>query len=375
MAFQGTFKDFALPDILQLIGLQRKTGILTVESPQDTASIYFQEGAIVWFRSRRAPLEARMRRVLCLRGLVTEAQMAEADRLRAEARLPLGDVLRRHFALAEEDWRDAVDLEVTEALYRIFRWREGTYRFEVRETLDAVEARITPLTVDGLLMEGIRRVDEWALIEQHLPSLEGVPFRMTAEDPPDTAGLEPNEARILGLVDGRTRVADLVDSSGLGEFEAAKALASLLAGGRVDLRPELPPPPAAPAPPPARRAAGPWVRWALVGGWVALNLVVFRPWRTFIPAAGEADLPRQVRARADRAALALHLDQYRAEAGAYPATLEALVRRGMVEQRLLRDPWGRPYRYEVRGDRYLLGDEATAVPVEGDGGPRGAAGR
>ena len=32
MALEGTLKDFSLADIFQLIGLQRKTGILTLQS-------------------------------------------------------------------------------------------------------------------------------------------------------------------------------------------------------------------------------------------------------------------------------------------------------------------------------------------------------
>jgi len=47
MALEGTFKDFHIADIVQLIGLQRKTGTLTVESEEDTLSMIFQEGAVV----------------------------------------------------------------------------------------------------------------------------------------------------------------------------------------------------------------------------------------------------------------------------------------------------------------------------------------
>ena len=35
MALEGTIRDFGLPDIFQLIGLQRKTGILTLKNEKD----------------------------------------------------------------------------------------------------------------------------------------------------------------------------------------------------------------------------------------------------------------------------------------------------------------------------------------------------
>ena len=47
MALQGTLKDFALPDILQLIGIQRKTGILTMENDEDTVTVQFVQGNVV----------------------------------------------------------------------------------------------------------------------------------------------------------------------------------------------------------------------------------------------------------------------------------------------------------------------------------------
>lgn len=359
MAFEGTLKDFALPDILQLIALQRKTGILTLEGPEDRVGIYFQEGAIVWVRSRRDSLEARMRRVLCLRGLVTEEQMAEAERLRADTGQRLGDVLLRQFSLAEVDWRELVEQEIGEALYRLFRWREGTYRFEAKAALDATEGRITPLTVEAVLMEGVRRIDEWPLIEPYLPRLEGVAYRIGAgaaggaAGGPEPAGLAVSESRVLDLVDGRARVVDVVDASGLGEFEGAKALASLMAAGVVGVRPERKEAAAAP-PPKAAAAWGSAPVWALAALWLALNLALFRPWQAFLAPSGE-DLPQEIRARAARAALALHLDQYFAETGSFPPDLGVLVRRGMVHPSLVTDPWGRAYYYEPQGDRYVLG--------------------
>ena len=39
MALEGTIKDFGLPDIFQLIGLQRKTGTLTLQSDKEEVTV------------------------------------------------------------------------------------------------------------------------------------------------------------------------------------------------------------------------------------------------------------------------------------------------------------------------------------------------
>ncbi len=374
MAFEGTLKDFSLPDIVQLITLQRKTGVLTLEGPDDAATLFFQDGAVVWARSRAHPLNARVRRVLRLRGLVTESELVEADRVQAETGQRLGAVLIERQVLPEEQWHRAMALEVREILYRVVRWREGTYRFETRTVLDLPEGRIAPLATETFLLESFRQLDEWPLIARRIPRLEGVFFLARPNDDIDLSSLSPEECRVLELLDGRMRAADVVDGSGLGEFEACKALASLMEAGIVALAPDAATP-AAPRrvePGAVKRvlvAGGGRAMWALLAVWLALNLLLFRPWAWFLGPPPSADTLGQVRARADLVTLGRTLDQYFAEVGSFPPDLAVLVRRGMVGAETLRDPWGRPYRYEVRGDGYLVRSEGLG-DLAGQGPPR-----
>ena len=43
MALQGSLRDFSIADILQLIALQKKTGLLTLKSSDDTVTLGFSE--------------------------------------------------------------------------------------------------------------------------------------------------------------------------------------------------------------------------------------------------------------------------------------------------------------------------------------------
>ena len=60
MALKGTILDFALPDIFQLIGIQRKTGLLTLQNDKDTVSLKFLEGQIVGADTSSESLEDRL---------------------------------------------------------------------------------------------------------------------------------------------------------------------------------------------------------------------------------------------------------------------------------------------------------------------------
>jgi len=47
MGLEGTLRVFSLTDIFQVLGLQRKSGVLTVEGDDDTVTISFLGGQVV----------------------------------------------------------------------------------------------------------------------------------------------------------------------------------------------------------------------------------------------------------------------------------------------------------------------------------------
>src|SRR5574341_1426871 len=361
MALEGTFKDFHIADILQLIGLQRKSGMLTLEGEEDTLSLTFQDGAVVWVQSTRVPWEQRITGPLLARGLLKPTQLQEALDLRKESGKKLPTILAEKGYLQKKDWDSILIQEVTEAAYHPFRWPSGRYRFVSQPTMDSPEGRIGPLSAESVLMEGIRRVDGWPLIRERIPSAAmvfKVGSRATMLSP---RNIEPGEVKMLDLVDGKRTVQELTDASGLGEFEAMRSLASLVAAGAI--APVGPIPVAAgpiegpevrPAPSlPVRVAAGPPV-WlpglvsALAAAWLLALLLLLRvePLGLFPLSRGRAaslDRVRIARAQADLNQITRDVDRYVAATGAYPTSLDVLAALDRSLGRRLQDPWGHPY--------------------------------
>ena len=81
MALEGTIKDFGLPDIFQLIGLQRKTGLLTLKNEKDSVTVTFENGMVVRPTPRTKRLEDRLGNVLVKQGKLTQgaARRGAAD--------------------------------------------------------------------------------------------------------------------------------------------------------------------------------------------------------------------------------------------------------------------------------------------------------
>jgi hypothetical protein len=84
--------------------------------------------------------------------------------------------------------------------------------------------------VGELLMEGLRRVDEWRLIESKIPDFDIVfvrtPGGLDAVGQ-DTA-LSQEEARVLDFVNGTSTVREIIRETRLGSFDVCKILYQLL---------------------------------------------------------------------------------------------------------------------------------------------------
>jgi uncharacterized protein DUF4388 len=367
MALEGTFRDFHIADIVQLIGLQRKTGTLTLEEGDETLTVIFQDGAVTWAHSARAPWERRMAHVLVARGLVTPPQIQEALNAQRSSKRKLRAILTEKGILRQEDWDSVLAREVEEAVYRPFRWTAGRYRFLSEASVDLSEGRIGPLAAEQVLMEGIRRVDEWPMILDKVPSMAMVFKVGTRVGKLNPKQVDPGEVKMLDLVDSERTAQQLVESSGLGEFEAMRSLASLVAAGAITsvgpvpaaVPTEAPATPAAarvpvrvPAVPPAwiaRLAWGVVACWLLVA-WVAFRMEPLGVLPLSAARAGSLDRVRSLRAQADLAELAGDVEMFAARTGEYPSSLEAL----RVGERPLRDPWGHPYQIRRTGSGVSL---------------------
>ena len=171
MALQGTLKDFNLADIFQLIGLQQKTGVLTLKSGQDVVTVSFLEGNVVTADSLHRRLEDRLGTVLAKTGQITHTQLQEALKIQKQTLRRLGHVLVERKFISREALQEALRIQVTQMIYRLFRWRDGQYHFSQEETLDYDRENVVPLSAESLLMEGARILDEWPMIEKRIGSM------------------------------------------------------------------------------------------------------------------------------------------------------------------------------------------------------------
>ena len=228
MAIKGSLKEASLADVCQLLALGQKTGCLSVADGSRFGQIFFNRGRITYARivNRRD----RLGDVLVRDGLVTQEQLDEVlERQSREPDMRIGELLVHYGHISREVTKHYVRLQIEESIYHLFTWSRGSFFFEVDARPD--EEDFVSINPETLLLEAARRVDEWSLIEQKIPSMDLV-FDLAIERL-DQANLKltPEQQLVRPLIDGTRTVQELVDRSGLTEFEVGKALYGLIQAG------------------------------------------------------------------------------------------------------------------------------------------------
>ena len=229
MAIKGSLKEASLPDVLQLLAMGKKSGCLSVAHRQSFGYIYFDKGRISYASivNRRD----RLGDILVKNGLITQEQLNEAVALQNSNRdKRLGELLVEQRCIAREDLHRYIRVQIEEAVYYLFTWNQGTFNFEADVVPDQQDFLVS-INPESLLLEGARRVDEWSQIEKKIPSFDVIFDLDRARLTETGVELTAEQETLVRIIDGRRDVTALVDESGLGEFDAGKALYGLATAG------------------------------------------------------------------------------------------------------------------------------------------------
>ncbi len=177
--FSGSTQDMAVVDLLQTFEVSRKTGVCHLHGGTQDAHIYFREGKVV---------------------------DAELGRLRGE-----------------------------EAIYRALIWNEAAFEVEFKSIANE---DVIGGSTQAILMEGMRRVDEWGRLCEQLPPLTTV-FEIDHQQLLDRLNEIPDELNgILRLFDAERTLSQVVDDSPFEDLSTLSTITKLYFEGLLVLKPE-----------------------------------------------------------------------------------------------------------------------------------------
>lgn len=345
MAVEGTLDLFKLPEILQLISQQKKTGILTVQGQQDIVAISFLNGRIVAADALSQTLEEGLAQVLVREGMITPSDLHRASSEHQSAGGRLIDLLVERRYLERAQLLQALRLQTWRLLEQLLRWNEGDFKFYSGDEV-SFEEGFNPISVEELL-------------------INAAPAPPAAAAPRPAPLRAPAPAAPPPLV-VPTAPAPLPPPTAMPPVVSAlPAMAPASFGEETGTYRQRPPEVRSPA-----LLGVPWGGRVLALALAVLvvgvlcrvpdNLMIPFPWQQ----RERADLARDQRAalylKIDRAAKTWFLLK-----GGFPDSLEQLVQASLLSPADLKDPEGHPLRYAASEESYILQPMDGGKPVAG----------
>ena len=376
MALEGNARDFGLSEILQLVALQKKTGMLAIEG-EHTMVIYFRDGLIVSTRDRRKMAADPLREYIVRYGILGVEEMARLDRIQEETKIDLADILLSEKKFSEDELREIFAEQMQESIQDILAWPKSTYKFIIGgQALQGVRT-FGGMKVEALLMESMRRIDELPELRRLFPSDDTI---LTRIEPPETGRpeLEAAEEELYELLAAPTTLGELVPRARMPRFCTMEGLKQLLEKGLLQVTPVEKPEAvdvAAAEKTEAKQEPSRLKPVLVVAGALALclafgEIVVPRllpPGWAFTrreraaaaPAARAGVLAPDIEGIRDRLvelSIREELEEHLALTGAYPTSLDALAAKGFLAKKTLEraKELGLIYRIERGGKRYSL---------------------
>ncbi len=167
--FAGRVADMPVVDVIQTVEISRKSGVIQFVGERNRqAAIYFRDGRVI---------------------------DAEAGNLQGE-----------------------------DAVYRLLTWSDGDFEVVFRTVR---RREVITTSSQGLLMEGMRRLDEWSRLLEQLPPLTHR-FEVDASELATRLGDVPDDNnQILRLIDGKRTLLEVIDASDVGDLECLQAISRL----------------------------------------------------------------------------------------------------------------------------------------------------
>ncbi|MGI8753972.1 MAG: DUF4388 domain-containing protein [Acidimicrobiales bacterium] len=187
MPLQGTFDVLNFSETLRLLSRQSVTGRLHLRSRSYGANLFFEDGALVG-----------------------------ADQSEHPAAAAAGDVRNR----LEEICFEMLDAD------------RGSFEFQPGKPTALPGA--VRLKVETVLTRARKRLEEWRVLADRVPSLEVQP-RLVADLDASEVTLDKQRWKMLTVVDGRRNLRTIGRALNLSDFDVCRILVDLLDAGVVEL--------------------------------------------------------------------------------------------------------------------------------------------
>jgi hypothetical protein len=273
MPLQGNIRDFTTTQLLNLVNLSRRTGMLTIFEAVPTgekdamknekmaagaqrAVVAFNKGKLVY--AALTNQDNGLVAVLNKAGKLTDAQ---ARVLRERAQGTSDKVLAMRLIgakyVTQTDIVNCIKNHILDVVYNLTTWSEGPFRFD-DNTVPEGDNILVPIELENVIIEASRRAKDFDEINAVIEDLDvSLRFPENPKEKFKGVHLGVDEWKVVSYVNPKNSIRQIMKQLNMSEMEIKKVVYGLHQAGLVEIvaRSQQPEQKAAAANPTSRRRA------------------------------------------------------------------------------------------------------------------------
>jgi hypothetical protein len=234
MALKGNLRDFTITQLLNLINLAHKTGSLVIEGSNGPISMFFMDGKLAYAQEGQDDTS--------LAGILHKTNRISANQYQGilahtagMSDKELGLLLINANYFTQQDILASLQSYFLDVIKHMFTWVEGFFHFD--NDVTPPQGRITiRLSLENIILEGSRQVEEWELLKAEIPSLQmALKFAERPGVNIRNIHLSRQEWRVISYVNPKNTLAQIARTTNMNELEIRQVVYSLLQAGLVEM--------------------------------------------------------------------------------------------------------------------------------------------
>lgn len=251
MPLQGNIRDFSTTQLLNLVNLSRRTGMLTIfegvptgekDAMKNEKMAPGAERAIVSFTNGKLVSASLVGQdnglvaVLNKAGKLTDEQ-ARVLRERAKNTNDKALAVRLINAkyVTKADIVNCVKQHILDVVYNLMTWSEGPFRFEDNRKPDG-DGILVPIDLENVIIEGARRMRDIAEMNAVVPDLDvSLRFPQNPREKFKGIHLSVDEWKVVSYVNPKNSIRQIMKALNMSEVEIKKVVYGLYQAGLVEI--------------------------------------------------------------------------------------------------------------------------------------------
>ncbi len=226
---EGSLREFSVAEVFQFVSLHEGDGVLVLTNKNERATFGFKGGKVVGAMFGKEGLLEPLEDYIVKFGKMSIEDLSHYKEQSEQAGISLDELLLREGKITSLEIQPIIKFKIQEIVDEVLTWQNGKYKFIQNREIYPNSKISVSIEPNSLIMEGMRRIDEWPRIHEEIPD-DSVQLIKSGK-PKIEVELGDEEKRILMIFEDGMDVGKIVKLSGLGKFRTYSAIFNLMEMG------------------------------------------------------------------------------------------------------------------------------------------------